>query len=456
MNKQSLFLNIVIGIFLWISAANVYAALPDIGTPSGISLEQEKQLGREWLRNNYRILNPINDMALQTYIEELTKRIKQGPELSQYDINIVVINNHDFNAFAVPGGVIGINLGIMQLAQTEGEFASAIAHELAHLSQGHFWRRLEQSKATDSASLASVFTGIGLLLSGNIPLGALAIYGGANYRLESYLSLSRRFETEADSQAVAFLINSNFDLSDMASMFSRLYNFEGKPETATYLRTHPLTADRMNNALLRASQQTTVKFYSSGDYNFAKLRAMSILGRLPVISGFGVEGEYARALQLKKLNKIEKASRIMEKIYKDYPFSTIVFSSLLELMIEAGQSARAIEEINHKLRYFAEKPLFYYFLALAYAKDKNYTKAISYMELLAKQRPESPDLWLKLSHYYKNLGDKYNIFRTRSIYQLLIGNKKKMYENIRLAQEAAQGDHILLAQLDNLHQSFSN
>ena len=89
--------------------------------------------------------------------DELVKRLKQGPQLAPYNINLVIPNNRQFNAFAIPGGVIGINLGIFLLAESEGEFASVVAHELAHLSQEHFLRRLEHSKANNKASLGGYF-----------------------------------------------------------------------------------------------------------------------------------------------------------------------------------------------------------------------------------------------------------------------------------------------------------
>ncbi len=437
-------------------SASAVSALPDIGAGTRISSEQEKQLGRNWLRSNYRILKAVNDIALQSYVEELVRRIKQGPELSKYDMNILLMDNPNFNAFAVPGGVMGINLGVLQLAESEGEFASVVAHELAHLSQEHFIRRVERARTTNSAALVSVFTGIGLLLSGNIPLAALAIYGGANYQLESYLSLSRRFEREADSQATVFLRNSNFDLSEMANMFSRLNALSGNQEIAGYASTHPLTSDRVNYALLRAGQQRSQKFYTSGDYSFVRLRARAILGTLPIISGYGADGEYTRVLQLQKRNKHLQASKILESLYKDYPFSVILYCSYLESMIASGQTEKAITSINYKLRYSSREGFLYYFLALAYAKQEDYTKAAAQMEKLAAATPENPDVWLKLSFYYSKLEDKFNIFRSRSVYQLLTGAKKQMHESIQLAKEEAADNEILLVQLDNLYQRLNN
>ncbi|MCH9664431.1 MAG: M48 family metalloprotease, partial [Gammaproteobacteria bacterium] len=148
-------------ISLLLGSYNLYAANDptNIGETSVLSIKQQEVLGRSWLRNNYKQLDPLNDIILQTYTDELVKRLKQGPQLAPYNINLVIPNNRQFNAFAIPGGVVGINLGIFLLAESEGEFASVVAHELAHLSQEHFLRRLEYSKANNKASLGAIFAG---------------------------------------------------------------------------------------------------------------------------------------------------------------------------------------------------------------------------------------------------------------------------------------------------------
>lgn len=421
--------------------------VPALGEATRLSIKQQQQLGRDWARANYKSLNNLEDLLLYHYTDEIIKRLKQGPQLAHYRINLLLLNKRNFNAFAIPGGIIGMNLGIFLLAENEGEVASVVAHELSHLSQEHFLRHLEYSKSANQASLAAIFTGLALLISGNVPLGTLAIYGTIGYQTENYLRLSRQFENEADSQAIVLLRNGGFNLQDMANILSRLNAISSQDRLAAYQSTHPLTYERINNALLRIGQQ---RYWSpiiySPEYSFVKQRALYLSGG----DRSDEAGAYAQALALMQQKKPRQAQALLEKLHRQSPSSLLVFYSLLEAMIADGKIRQALKMIEEKQKYSTENPMFSYFRALAYAKDKNYRSAISYMEKVTNYYPEYPPLWLELSAYYGAIEDRYNLFRARSIYHLLVGEKNHLTATLKLAEKEAQGDEAKLVALKNI------
>jgi beta-barrel assembly-enhancing protease len=118
--------------------------LPELGdgTSGIVSLQQEKELGTAWLASFRRQVKTVNDPLLEDYLEDLIYRLVTHSELKERDLQLVVVNNNTINAFAVPGGVIGVHDGLLQYAQNEDQLAAVLAHELGHLSQRHFAREL--------------------------------------------------------------------------------------------------------------------------------------------------------------------------------------------------------------------------------------------------------------------------------------------------------------------------
>jgi predicted Zn-dependent protease len=125
--------------------------LPDLGdSTSGIvSLQQEKELGTAWLASFRRQVKVVDDPLLEDYLEDLIYRLViHNNQLKERDLQLVVISNPTINAFAVPGGIIGVHNGLLQYAQNEDQLAAVLAHELGHLSQRHFARSLEEQRSS--------------------------------------------------------------------------------------------------------------------------------------------------------------------------------------------------------------------------------------------------------------------------------------------------------------------
>ncbi len=182
------------------SAATEGLKIPNLGASSTslFSADYEYQLGRSWLKV-FRAQAPlVNDPLLYSYLESLVFELVTHSELQDRRIELVIVNNPTINAFAVPGGVIGVHNGLFKYAQTEDEFATVIAHEIAHLSQRHFSRRIEMAQSQSPINIAGLLAGILLAATAGTDAGMAAMTATQAALQDQQLRYSRSNEAEAD------------------------------------------------------------------------------------------------------------------------------------------------------------------------------------------------------------------------------------------------------------------
>src|SRR5690554_1751938 len=151
--------------------------LPSLGDSSSsiVSPEQEHQLGRAWLSILRGQVRQLEDPLLKDYVERSVYRLAETSQLNDRRLEFILLASPQLNAFAAPGGIIGINGGLFLHAQTEAEYASVLAHELAHLSQRHFARGLEAQKRMQVPMMAAMLAGIIATAAGGGDIGMAAI-----------------------------------------------------------------------------------------------------------------------------------------------------------------------------------------------------------------------------------------------------------------------------------------
>jgi len=256
--SASLIFIIVAIIYTALSAQLSFSAsndLPELGdsTSGLVSQTQEHQLGRIWLRQLRAQTRTINDPITLSFIEDLIFRLAPHSEVRDHRFEFVVIDQGDLNAFAVPGGIIGINMGIFLHATDEDEISSILAHELAHLSQRHFARQIENSKRQAPIALASLLASILLMASNNADAGFAGLVSTQAASIQNQLAYSREWEREADRTGMKTLVNSGLDPHAMPSMFQQMLaanRYSQRPPE--FLMTHPITDTRVSDAANRA------------------------------------------------------------------------------------------------------------------------------------------------------------------------------------------------------------
>lgn len=197
--------------------------LPSLGdaTSGLISIEQEHTLGRAWLRNLRAQASSIHFAELTEYTENLIYRLASNSQVSDRRLEVVILDNKQLNAFAVPGGVIGINAGLFIHAKNEAQFAAVLAHELAHLSQRHFARQIDERSKQTPIALATLLGSIMLLATNNTEAGFAGLMTSQAAATQWSLNYSRDWEREADRLGMHTLVSADIDPNGMPDMFKQ-------------------------------------------------------------------------------------------------------------------------------------------------------------------------------------------------------------------------------------------
>lgn len=238
-------------------------SLPALGDGSDISLSAERQLGDRIVRELYRDPDYLEDPILDEYLQQIWQPLVKGaqargemtPELlERFAWKIFIGRDRSVNAFALPGGYLGVHLGLISVVNTRDELASVMAHELSHVTQRHISRSIG-----DQARMAPWLIGamiLGMLAASKSAQGAQAvIVGGQALATQSQLNFSRDMEREADRIGYGVMSEAGFDTQGFVTMFGKLQQAAGLNDSGAfpYLRSHPLSSERI--ADMQARQQ---------------------------------------------------------------------------------------------------------------------------------------------------------------------------------------------------------
>ena len=239
------------------SPALTASDLPSLGDSSSsiVSPQQEHQLGRAWLSMLRGQIAQLSDPILKDFVETSVYRLAETSQLQDRRLEFILLDSPQLNAFAAPGGIIGVNGGLFLNARSEAEYASVMAHELAHLSQRHFARGIEAQQRMQIPMMAAMLAGIVAAAAGAGDAGIAAIASTQAAAIQEARRFSRQNEQEADRIGIINLEKAGYDPRAMPSMFERLmrqYRYDRKPPE--FLLTHPVTESRIADTRNRAEQ----------------------------------------------------------------------------------------------------------------------------------------------------------------------------------------------------------
>jgi predicted Zn-dependent protease len=223
-------------------------ALPDLGDVSQATITplQERRLGESIMREVRADRTYYDEPEATDYLNQLGHRLAARSPEARQEFDFFFIQDPQINAFALPGGFIGVNTGLLLAAQSESEVAGVMAHEIAHVTQRHIARMLSQQKQALVTTLASIAAAILLSRVSSDAAQAAVAFGQAGV-VQSQLNFTRDHEREADRVGLQILGEAAFDPRGMATFFERLQRATRVYESAapSYLRTHPLTFERI-------------------------------------------------------------------------------------------------------------------------------------------------------------------------------------------------------------------
>ena len=261
--------------------------LPDMGDPGGDALSplDERKIGEQIMREIRRDRDFSNDWPIYDYLNSMERRLMQAAKRLQlgganaqgsaaYDYEVFAVKDPSINAFALPGGFIGFHTGLLITAETDSEVASVMGHEIGHVLQRHLARSLERQGTNSIIALAGIVLGA-LAAASNPGAAAGLITGGQALAIQNQLSYSRDAEREADRIGFQILQASGYDVNGAPAFFQRLQKAYGIMDSGVpgYLRTHPLTTDRIADMQDRARTVSQNRVPSALEFYLVKARA---------------------------------------------------------------------------------------------------------------------------------------------------------------------------------------
>ncbi|MDL2283854.1 M48 family metalloprotease [Oxalobacter sp. OttesenSCG-928-P03] len=442
-----------------------YSNLPTLGdTARGeLSPLMEYKIGVEIMHRIQMDPDYITDEVITEYLNNLGgKLVNATPEVrgeTGNDFFFFALRDSTLNAFALPGGFIGVHTGLLVAAQSESELASVLSHEIGHVSQRHIARMIGQQKQDMLIPIASLLlAAIAGATKNADAAGALAV-GGQGLAIQKQLNFTRDAEREADRVGFQILRGAGFDTNGMVLFFERLQKSsrsygEGFSE---YLRTHPLTSQRIADVEARVRQEPYRQHADSPDFYFVRIRAALLQdssvkgietaatgfqemiktgGRFPVAAGY-----YGQALLAMKQNDAAKATAFLQETKKTLgdkvsQGSLALTSTSIDIKLLAGQPAEAAREAQAALSRFPVSRALSHQYASALYHAENYTKAAEYLRKQAQIYRSDPMIHGMLAKVYGAQGKIAQMHMELAESYSLSGVLAAALEQLMLARQA--------------------
>lgn len=313
-------------------------SVPDIGGGIGLLDQQkEKSIGEKVFREVNKQMPVTQNPWLEDRLYAVFSHILSQTQLNQ-PVGLLIINDPQINAFAVPGGLFALNTGLINSARNMDEVAGVMAHEIAHVTQRHYSRSQEAFKGQGLLALAGILVGALVASQADGDVGTAVMLGSQAALLDKQLTYSRNQEREADRIGMQYMYTSGYNPQSMADFFEVMYRATSSVSfLPDFWLTHPLTTQRMSEARLRANQLPVVKpsldnqdfdvikWYSrviSGQANEQQLQVLadqnSFAGLLALTAFHVQHGDYTAAqTALDRAKKIKSGHVLMALLQTD-------------------------------------------------------------------------------------------------------------------------------------------
>jgi predicted Zn-dependent protease len=265
--------------------------LPDIGSPSDaiLSRQIESHIGRQVYYSLLKTGNVITDPEIQEYIQSVGMELVAHAGINGQRFRFFVIDDPVINAFALPGGYIGVHTGLLLATDNESELAGVLAHEISHVTQRHISRAVFANQASSTLSMAALLGAIlvGVATGADPGMISGAVGASQGMAMEAQIGFTRSNEYEADRVGVGVLADAGFDPMGMPNFFETMGRASGSlngSQVPEFLLTHPMSADRMAESRARARLYPLVDASNSNGYEIARARIRLLTSSRPEIA----------------------------------------------------------------------------------------------------------------------------------------------------------------------------
>jgi predicted Zn-dependent protease len=352
------------------AAQTTGSELPDIGTPASttLSLADEYKIGLMIVRSLRESGQIIEDPEINEYLQALGMRLASQAHEGAHRFTFFAIRDSGINAFALPGGFIGVNAGLVKATRSEAELAGVIAHEIAHVTQRHIARSIQNAGRANMASVAAMLAAILIGATTGMPSDAVlgSVTAAQGLAAQSQINFTRANEAEADRVGIGILSAAGFDPVAMPDFFGTMQQRAGGAgrNIPDLLRTHPVTSERIAETRDRASRMARPRTPDSTSYALVRDRLelevlpqdanlLELYGPAKSADFPSTDAEqYGRALALVRAGSPGEAVPALEALRDRRPDVTLYHTALGQAELAAGRVEASRATLENAMRLF--------------------------------------------------------------------------------------------------------
>lgn len=444
--------------------------LPDIGASSSLALSasMEEKIARSVIQQLRESHGLVEDMELKQYLEKLGYSIVEQTEDSLQPFHFFLVNSNQVNAFATPGGVIAVYTGLFAETETESELASVISHEIAHVTQHHIARAYEKVNQMNIPMTLGVIAALLLGAAGGGDAGIAAATGLSAMGAQTQIDTIRANEREADRVGMRYLSKAKFNPYGMPEFFQKLqrknrYTDKSYPE---FLRTHPVTTDRIAESMDRArdfsQQQKNLRSETTYRMMKAKLKIISGSNSKKLVDYYRSlstpetlkthpEYHYGYGLALLKNHQTQAAIDKLHQLHQYSEDNFFFINALAQAYLKSQQPKHHIQALR-LLEQALSKKTFDVPLSANYAQaliqTGNYQKSIDFIQQYHQNNFPLAEFYQLLAIAYGKKGERLSAHTAKAEYFYLTGQYEPALGQLRSAKRLAQNDFYTLSKLD--------
>ncbi len=441
--------------------------LPDLGgTVAGpLSPQVERRIGESIVRDiRYRDPAYVDDPEITEYLNNLGGRLVAASPGARTDFEFLAVRDPVINAFALPGGFVVVNTGLLQATDTESELASVLAHEIAHVTQRHISRLLSAQEQVQKLQLPAMIALVAAgLASGRPDLvagAAAAVQAGG---IQAQLHYTRQFEAEADRIGFQTLVNAGFDPNGMGAFFEKLQRYSRVSDDGTvpgYLRDHPVTAERIADAENRAAKLPYRQHPDSIEFQLVRAKLRAELGyaqdAVDHFTSVVRERRYASELAaryglstaLLRAGRVQDAAREFARLHALGTSSPMLDTLDARIRVAGGDIDGALAVLKSAVdRYSRGKSLVYAYAGLL-LQAARYRDADAFIDRNLQLYPHDAQLLSLRARTYEALGKRLLQHQAQAEVYVLRGSLPAAIEQLQLARAAGDGDFYELSEVE--------
>ncbi len=403
-----------------------------------ITIQQEEELSKEFLRVIKKQFNLIKDPFVVGYVNKVGRNILSSMPPQPFKYRFYIVKQHVYNAFATPAGHIFINSGLLEALDGEEELAGILAHEIAHVVSRHISQNVDRAPKIGLATLAGIAAGILIGGGGSAALGNAVVVGSMAAGQSASLAFSREDELQADQLAFDYLSRAGYSSKGLLTSLQKMRDKQwfGTDQVPNYLMTHPASEERIgyidahvasnqlseiNRRYIDKDEFRFVRATLSGKYSNGETALAAFDSQLKAHPGDTI-ALYGKALALAQIDDYRNSVLYLKKALEKDALNPVMLKELGRIYFLEGQYPKALQALEGSVGLAPEDNESLFYLSRTHMELGNLDKAIDGFNTILKRNSKEPEIYLFLGNVYgmqENIGEahyylgKYNQLKGR-------------------------------------------